>query len=335
VVLLGVSYWLLSRHLDRTLPANDASEVLAEVRLQYLLAFLGTLLLTVAVAWWVSGRALSPLKRIVRTARRVSDQRLEERIEVTGPRDELRDAAETLNAMLDRLEEAFDGQRRFIANASHELRSPMTVIRSEADIALSNPDADEHELRAALEAVVEASQRSEALLESLLMLARSQRGMLAREPTDLASAARAAAAAAGAEAGARGLDLRVDARAARALGDRRLLERLAANLVDNAVRYNRRGGVVEVTTEARNGRAVLRVENTGPVVSDEAARRLAEPFQRGSRGASERGAGLGLSIVRSVTEAHGGWLRIAPRPEGGLRVEVEVPASESEALGAT
>jgi signal transduction histidine kinase len=326
-VLLGVSYWLLARHLDRTLPERAARDALSEVGLQYALAFVGTLLVTLAVAWLVSGRALAPVKRILRTARAVSDERLEERIEVAGPRDELRELAETLNSMLDRLEDSFDGQRRFIANASHELRSPLTVIRSQAEIALSNPDADVHELRAALEAVVEGSQRSEALLESLLLLARSQRGMLAHEHVDLAVAARAAAATAEREADARGLDIRVEAGAAPTLGDRRLLERLAANLVENAVRYNRRGGVVEIATGTANGYATLRVENTGPPVDAEAARRLAEPFQRLTRGAEGRGAGLGLSIVHSVTEAHGGTLRIAPRRQGGLRAQVELPAA--------
>ncbi len=325
-LLLLISYWLLARQFDRTLSEQRAADALADVRLQYLLAFLGTALIAAAIGWVVAGRVLAPLGRITSTARRVSEQRLDERIPLEGPRDELLDLAETLNEMLDRLGESFEAQRRFVANASHELRSPLTVIRSEAEVALANPEPDPEELRAMGEAVVAASRRTEALLASLLILARSQRGLLHTEPVDLAAAAKAGATLLEREAAAESVRVRVDATPVVVPGDPSLLERLVANLIDNGVRYNRPGGTldVEVGVEAADT-ALVRVESTGPPVDPEAARRLAEPFQRLDRTGDRRGAGLGLSIVKAVCEAHGGTLEIEPRARGGLTVSVRLP----------
>jgi signal transduction histidine kinase len=331
--LLVVSYWLLGRHFDRTLPEALADDALDEVALQYLVAFAGVLLVAAAVGWLVAGRVLAPLKRISGTARRVSEERLGERIPVSGPQDELRELGETLNSMLDRLALSFDAQRRFVANASHELRSPLTVIRSEAEVALANPEPDLDEMRAMAESVVHASRRTEALLASLLILARSQRGLLRSEPVDLAAVVERVAA--GAERAAAGERVRVQAElgAATVEGDAALLERLAANLVENAVRYNRPGGFVGVSTREGIASAELRVENSGPPVDREAAARLAEPFERLQREADARGAGLGLSIVRAVSEAHGGSLLIEPRAEGGLVVSVRLPRATGRGSG--
>ena len=323
--LLLVSYWLLGRHFERTLPDALATDALDEVALQYLVAFAGVLLVAAAVGWVVAGRVLAPLKRIAGTARRVSEERLGERIPVTGPQDELHELGETLNSMLDRLASSFDAQRRFVANASHELRSPLTVIRSEAEVALANPEPDLAEMRAMAESVVQASRRTEALLSSLLILARSQRDLLSTEPVDLARAVDAAAEAAERAAASEGVRLEVELEAALVEGDAALLERLAGNLLENAVRYNRPGGFVHVSTREGIASAELRVENSGPPVDRDAAARLAEPFERLSREADARGAGLGLSIVRAVCEAHGGTLLIEPRPEGGLVVSVRLP----------
>jgi signal transduction histidine kinase len=332
--LLLVSYWLLGRHFDRTLPEALAQDALNEVALQYAVAFAGVLLVAAAVGWLVAGRVLSPLKRISGTARRVSEERLGERIPVTGPRDELQELGETLNSMLDRLALSFDAQRRFVANASHELRSPLTVIRSEAEVALANPEPDLDEMRAMAESVVHASRRTEALLASLLILARSQRGLLRSEPVDLAPVVEAAAGAFERTADDEGVRLRTALDPATVDGDAALLERLAANLIENAVRYNRPGGFVDVSTREGIASAELRVENSGPPVDREAADRLAEPFERLQREADARGAGLGLSIVRAVSEAHGGSLLIEPRAEGGLLVSVRLPRG-STAGGAT
>jgi signal transduction histidine kinase len=330
-VLLLVSYWLLGRHFDRTLSAPQASDALDEVAFQYLIAFAGVLVLAAVLGWVVSGRVLDPLKRITGTARRVSEEHLDERIPVGGPDDELRELTETLNEMLDRLAESFDTQRRFVANASHELRSPLTVIRSEAEVALANPRPDLDELRGMAESVVQASRRTEALLASLLILARSQRGLLHSEPVDLATVAGEAADAASLTAGSE--SVRLDARLEPVVvdGDGSLLERLVANLIENGIRYNRPGGFVRVRTRAGLGTAELEVENSGPPVEPAAAARLAEPFERLARDADGRGAGLGLSIVRAVSEAHGGTLAIDPRAEGGLVVLVRLPRSDARA----
>jgi signal transduction histidine kinase len=325
--LLLLSYWLLGRHFDRTLPETLASDALDEVALQYVIAFAGVLLLAIAVGWVVAGRMLAPLKRITGTARRVSEERLGERIPVAGPHDELRELGETLNSMLDRLEDSFDTQRRFVANASHELRSPLTVIRSEAEVALANPEPDLGELRGMAESVVQASRRTEALLASLLILARSQRGLVRSEPVDLSAAAAEAIERAGALAADEGVRITSDLEPATVEGDAALIERLAANLVENGVRYNRPGGFVHVCARAGIASAELRVENSGPPIDREAAARLAEPFERLAREADGRGAGLGLSIVRAVSEAHGGSLAIEPRAEGGLVVAVRLPTA--------
>jgi signal transduction histidine kinase len=257
----------------------------------------------------------------------VSEERLGERIHVSGPHDELRELGETLNSMLDRLADSFDAQRRFVANASHELRSPLTIIRSEAEVALANPEPDLDELRGMAASVVQASRRTEALLASLLILARSQRGLARRGPVDLAQAATAAAELLADEASAESVRLVRELAPVVIDGDRGLLERLVANLLENGVRYNRPGGFVAVRTRRAEGGAELEVENSGPVVDQAAAGRLAEPFQRLERRADGPGAGLGLSIVRAVGEAHGGSLAIEPRPEGGLTVLVRFPTA--------
>jgi signal transduction histidine kinase len=327
-VLLLVSYWLLGRHFDRTLSEPLARDALDEVALQYGIAFAGVLVLAAAIGWIVAGRVLAPLKRITGTAQRVSEEHLGERIPVSGPHDELRELGETLNSMLDRLADSFDTQRRFVANASHELRSPLTVIRSEAEVALANPQPDLDELRGMAESVVQASRRTEFLLASLLILARSQRGLLHSEPVDLAAVVGEAADASTETAGHEGVRLATELEPAPVEGDAGLLERLAANLLENGVRYNRPGGFVDVRTRAGVGTVELRVENSGPPVDAEAAARLAEPFERLGRDADGRGAGLGLSIVRAVSEAHGGTLSIEPRPRGGLVVTVRLPRGE-------
>jgi signal transduction histidine kinase len=331
--LLGASYVLLGNQLDRTLPEDLADAALHDVGRQYVIGLVGATLVAVALGWALAGRVLAPLSHITATARRVSDERLDTRIALGGPRDELRELADTVDAMLDRLEEAFGTQRRFVANASHELRSPLTVIRTEAEVALADPDAPREELRAALEAVVEGADRTEALLEALLLLARSHRGVVRREPVDLAAAARAAADALEREAAARDVVVRLETTPAPAAGDPPLLERLAANLVDNAVRYNRPGGSVDVRTHVAGGRAVLEVSNDGPLLAGADVARLTQPFERLGRRAGAGGSGLGLSIVASVVEAHGGTLDLASRPAGGLDVRVVLPGASSRPTG--
>jgi signal transduction histidine kinase len=324
-VLLLVSLWLLGRSFDRTLPEPLAGEALGDVAMQYGLAFLGVLLLAAVIGWTVAGRVLAPLKRITGTARRVSDESLAERIPVGGADDELRELGQTLNSMLDRLEASFESQQRFVANASHELRSPLTVIRTEAEVALANPEPDLGELRGMAEAVIDASRRTEALLAGLLILARSQPDRLRSRPVELAGAVRSVLDDAEADAAREGIRLSATLEPAGVEGDPALLERVAANLIENGARYNRPGGFVDVRTRQGVATAELRVENSGPPVNAEAAARLTDPFERLGREADGRGAGLGLSIVSAVSRAHGGSLSIEPRPGGGLIVSVRLP----------
>ncbi len=327
-LLLAVSYWLMDRHLHRTLPGPQADAAASDVALQFALAFAGTMVLAALAGWLLAGRALAPLLRMTETARRVSGDRLGERMALQGPADEVRRLAETVDDMLDRLEEAFEAQRRFVANASHELRTPLTVIRTEADVALADGAADAGRLREMGHAVIDGVDRTEALLDGLMTLARSQRGLLHRESLDLADCVRPAVSQVSREAGARSVELRVACAPAPVTGDRRLLERLAANLLENAVRYNRPGGTVWVRTEVEDGRSVLQVENTGPPLAETDVGRLAEPFERLGRHA-DGGAGLGLSIASSVARAHEGELRLQARPGGGLvaRAGLDVPAA--------
>ena len=338
--LLGVTYWLVSRHFDRTLPADAAADALADLRGQFALALAGTLLLAIVLGWVMAGRVLRPLAEITATARRVSQDRLDERIALGGPHDELRELADTFDDMLDRLAAAFASQRRFVANASHELRTPMTVLRAEVDVALADPDASVAELRAMGETVREATIETEQLLESLLTLARSEAGVDQRVAVDLGAAVARAVDLRRDEAAERGIALRVEAPAAAPPvdGDRRLLERLAANLVDNAVRHNVPGGWVRVALEAEPEAAVVRlvVENGGDPIPDASAARLVEPFQRlARRGDGPPGAGLGLSIVRAVAIAHGGGVEVRSRPGGGLIVTVRLPSSAATTPPAT
>jgi signal transduction histidine kinase len=317
-LLLGLSSWIVHRQVDRTLPAGYGERALGQLDAQYVLAGGGMLLVAIALGYLVAGQALAPLRRVTGLARRVTQERLDERIAMGGPRDELRDLADTVDGMLDRLAAAFDGQRRFVANASHELRTPLTIIRAEVEVALADPDASAADLRRMGEVVLEATDRTQALLDSLMVLARSQQALRRHEPVDLAAAARTAAAACEPEAAARRVDVQLDLEPARVAGDPPLVERLVGNLVENAVRHNQPGGSVRVTTRP----GLVRVENTGPPIAAEDVRRLAEPFERLGRDSDGPGAGLGLSIVRAVADAHEAELTLRPRAGGGLEAEV-------------
>jgi signal transduction histidine kinase len=343
-LLLSVSYALVRNNLTGTanlrgLSPGDyalheavlrevADDALGKLRTQYAIALGALTGLSVLLGWAVAGRVLRPLQRITATAQRVSQDNLGERIALEGPRDELKELADTFDGMLERLSRAFDSQRRFVANASHELRTPLSVIRTEVDVTLADPDATSAELRAMAETVRDATLATERLIEALLTLARSDGGIVRRDPADLSDGARAALAQTAQEAADLELDVRSALDSAPVHGDRPLLERLVANLVENAVRHNRPGGMVEVRTAQAAGRSVVEVRNDGAVVPTEAVASLLEPFQRLDRGARGDGAGLGLSIVRSVAEAHGGSVELRPRPSGGLVVRVSLPARE-------
>ncbi len=326
-LLLAVSYALLDGHLHNTLTDATADDVLAQLREQYLLALFAVTALAVLLGWVIAGRALAPLRTIASAARAVSGESLTRRVELRGPDDELHELADTFDEMLERLDSAFASQKRFVADASHELRTPLTVLRTEVEVALADPDASAAELRATAEVVREEVQRFEALLESLLALARSEaRALASEEPVDLADLVGKVVSRLQPEAATRDVLLRVEAKSAVVYGDRGLLERMVFNVVDNAVTHNCSGGFAEVRVAPRGEKAMLSVVNTGPRVPDESVQLLTEPFHRLERRHDRRGAGVGLSIVRAVAAAHDGRLELTAREDGGLVAEVELPA---------
>ena len=278
------------------------------------------------VSWALTGRALRPLQRVTATARRLSQESLDERIRLDGPRDEVRELAETFDTMLDRLQAAFDAQQRFVADASHELRTPLAVMRTEVDVTLADPHADAAELRRMGEVLRAATDRAEAMVAGLLVVARSRAsGLDVREPVDVAELVPGVLAAVAAEIRLRGLRVDTELTAMNTTGDPALLERVVGNLVENAVRHNTDGGWVHV----RTGTAGLVVSSSGAVVHDADA--LFEPFRRGGPGrTTHRGSGLGLAIVSAVVAAHGGCVRAQPLDDGGLTVSVVLPAPRSD-----
>jgi signal transduction histidine kinase len=302
------------------------ADALHRLLLEYIGALAGMTIVSGLAGWLVAGRALHPLRRIIGTAKSVSGENLSQRIDLQGPADELKELADTFDGMLARLEQAFASQQSFVANASHELRTPLAIMRTEIDVALADPEASDHELRRMGEAVRETVDRCERLLEGLLMLARSQSTAHAEEPVDLAGLAGDCITDLHARAHERGLELRNSLDSAWVRGEPALLERMIANLVDNAIRHNEPRGFVEVVTRREAGRVTVRVANGGAVIDDDDATALAEPFRRLHR--DGEGFGLGLSIVRSVAEVHGGSLHIVPRPAGGLEVSITLPGIE-------
>jgi signal transduction histidine kinase len=294
--------------------------------------------LSVGFGWAIAGRVLGGLHRMTATARKLSEENLHERIALDGPDDELKELADTFDAMLGRLEAAFESQKRFVANASHELRTPLSIMRTEVDVALANPDASPGELRRMGEVVRRATERSDALIDGLLVLARSDRGPAERAPVDLAQLAEEALAQSAAEAAAAGVQTAATFDPAPTAGDAALLGRLAGNLIENAIRHNDpAGGRLEVVTgpapeagpSSGAGEVRLAVASSGPVIDPAEIDGLFEPFRRsGADRVTGRGAGLGLSIVRSVAAAHGGRVAARPRPGGGLMVEVFLPRIE-------
>ena len=292
-------------------------------------AFLCVVLAAALLAWAVTGRVLRPLHEVTGAARRLSVESLGERIGLRGTRDEVTELAETFDAMLDRLQAAFDAQRRFVANASHELRTPLSVIRTELDVTLADPDADTAELRRMAGVVRTAAERAEQLVAALLLLARTDAlGLAVREPVDLAAVVASAWRAVRAEAAARRLRVVFRTAPAPAVGDPALLERVAGNLLENAVRHNLDQGWIEVSTTSAATHTSLRVASSGPVVAPERVDELFEPFRRGGAARTGHGGtGLGLSIVRAAVVAHGGRVRAEAVPGGGLAVLVDLPVA--------
>jgi signal transduction histidine kinase len=291
----------------------------------------------VALGWLIAGRMLRPLHRITATARRIADAPpdgtgLRERIALTGPQDEVRELADTFDHMLERLDHAFDGQRRFIANASHELHTPLTLNRTLLEVALT-PENAPPEVRQLGTTLLAINERHGRLIDGLLMLARSERDLSERAYVDLADIVEHVA---GSGAASSTVKVVTEPGEASVIGDPVLLEHLVRNLVENGVRHNRaEDGWVRVRTGlAPDGQAQLTVSNSGPVVPHYEVPMLFEPFRRFQ---TERlpspGAGLGLSIVRSVARAHSGTVQAQARDEGGLTVTVTLPAADENGAG--
>ncbi len=290
------------------------------------------------LGWIVAGRVLRPLRTITATTRQLSEANLHKRLSLTGPRDELRTLADTIDGLLGRLEAAFNAQRRFVTNASHELRTPLAASQALLEMAISDPQATVGSLRSACREALEESEQQEQLIDALLALAQGERGVEIHQPVDLAALTREVQRVYEPEALVEAIALVIEAEPAEVSGDRRLLGRLVSNLFQNALRYNVPEGCVSVGVQAHPTGSVLTVSNTGPMVPATEIPRLLQPFQRitQDRVGHPDGFGLGLSIVAAVAAAHEAALKIEPGDEGGLRVEVRFPSASgagSESTG--
>lgn len=292
---------------------------------QYLAVLAGLVLLAVALGWLLAGRLLRSVRRMTAVARRVTGSNLDERIGLHGPRDELRELADTFDGMLARLDGVFSAQRRFVADASHELRTPLAAMRAELEVLAADPHAALADIEATTRVLRRQLARSEELIEALLALARSEPELLAREPVDLAEIVRKALDDAAPDAAARHLRIDTQLAPATVFADRRLLSLLVGNLVGNAVKHNHDGGWLELRTTLHAERALLLIANSGSIVPAEEVGDLTQAFRRGGTARIGDGHGLGLAIVAAVAHAHHGELTIEPISDGGLRVRVSLP----------
>ena len=313
-------------------PAFLAAQHNADLTRLAVICFI-VLALTAAVAfplgWFASGRMLRPVREITARARTISAGNLHARLALTGGRDEFTELGATLDDLLARLEASFDAQRRFVANASHELRTPLTLERTLLQVALADPNANAETLRATCEDLLEGGRDQERLIEALLTLASSERGLEQRERANIGALATRVLERPLPELERHNLTLESHVEAAVTEGDPALIERLISNLLDNAVRHNVPGGHVEISTRQHGDRAVLAVENSGQMIAAEEIETMFEPFRRlgPARTGHDSGQhGLGLSIVRAVADAHHAELDAQPRPGGGLSVTVAFPA---------
>jgi signal transduction histidine kinase len=292
------------------------------------MALLGVGILALIIGYFVADRALKPVAQMTGMARKLSESTLaHQRIALEGPNDELKELADTFDAMLARLNVAFDTQRRFVANASHELRTPLTINRTVLEIALSDPEAS-GDLKALGRTLLEVNARNEKLIEGLLLLARSERELAVRKPLDVQEVAQTAVEQVAPFAQEHGVTVTTELVSAPTIGDPVLLERSVSNLLENAVKYNiPENGKVWIRTGMADGALVVQVANTGQHVPAYEVNSLFEPFRRlhADRVESAKGAGLGLSIVRAVVQAHGGNVAAVPRDGGGLVVTIQLP----------
>ncbi|MGP3916437.1 sensor histidine kinase [Nonomuraea sp. 10N515B] len=277
-----------------------------------------------ALGWYVAGRFLHPLRAITTTAKIISAGNLHRRLDLGEPADELTELGHTLDDLFARLQASFDAQRHFVANASHELRTPLAGLRTLLEVALADPDADAEDLRSICREALALGEHQERLLQALLALATSERGITRWDTLDLTQIVAGVLASRRDQATETGIDLAEHLTPAVTAGDPRLIESLVANLIDNAIRHNRPDGHVKITTQTSGTEVALTVTNSGPVIPDNQIQRLFQPFQKlaPNRRGHRDGYGLGLAIVNAVTQAHHATLTASARPEGGLSITV-------------
>ena len=310
---------------------QEHGTVLHELLSRSLLALALLAVLSAGLGWFIAGRALRPLRTITAAARQISAVSLSKRLALAGPQDELKELGDTFDGLLERLEASFNAQRQFIANAAHELRTPLARQRVISQVALADPQASIESLGTAHERVLASGAQQQQLIDALLTLAHGQAGLGKREPFDLAHLASKILATCQPEARHRNLTVYAALSPAPAAGSPQLAERLAANLIDNALHHNQPGGQINVVTSTRDSCAILSVANTGPAVPGSAISGLFQPFQRLSpdRASRSEGLGLGLSIVQAIAHAHHATITARPKPEGGLHVEVTFPGPQA------
>jgi signal transduction histidine kinase len=283
---------------------------------------------SIALGWVVAGRALRPLRAITTATQQISEEDLHRRLAMPGPRDELTNLADTIDGLLARLQAAFEGQQNFVANASHELRTPLAASRTMLEVALADPAASAAALRSACQDVLTEERHQERLIDALLTLARSQRGLDRRKPLDLGAITTDILRTREPDAASRDVTVSASIASAPVLGDDGLLRQLAANLIDNALRHNVPHGTLSIHVTSDRDHSTLKVANTGPVIAQDEIGRLLQPFQRLSsrRPADDDGLGLGLPIVAAITRAHHATLLVSPGDRGGLNIEASFPA---------
>jgi signal transduction histidine kinase len=316
-----------------SLRTQEAAE-LHQLLVNSAIALAAMLVVSIALGWIVAGRLLRPLRTITTAVQDISATNLDQRLALDGPDDELKELGDTFDGLLERLDAAFRSQRRFVANASHELRSPLARQRTVGQVGLSDPHATVESLRAVIERVLDAGRQQERLIEALLTLSRGQAGIDRQEPFDLAITVDRVVRSRQDELERRGLAGHATLSPAPMTGDRHLIECLVANLIDNALRYNLDHGSVDILTATNAGAAVLSVSNTGPVLPASAVDAMLQPFQRVGRERTGhgKGLGLGLSIVEAIATSHGGTLTLYPPIDGGLKATVTFPAPGLEAV---
>lgn len=290
---------------------------------------LGILMIVAAgLGWLVSGRAVRPVRSIIEVARRASELQLGQRLALTGPDDELKQLADAFDLMLERLDAAFTGQKRFVANAAHELRTPLTAMRTAIEVTLSKPTRTPEQLEAMAAQIKQSVEHAQATVDALLTLATSELGPTTQEPIDLATVAEDALDATETAIHQRQIKVNAALEPAPTRGDRVLLERMIANLVQNAVRHNNPGGWIGIHTNNDGDSAVFEIANTGPSIPAEQIPTLFEPFARANQRLNHSGGvGLGLSIANAIARAHNATITARPRPDGGLEMSLTLPTS--------